>query len=144
MTIRPPDAWTLRRLLYGLDVNGELDALPEPFKSMGEHLAGLNKKSRNAAWQAMLAARPERGELVDALEGIDPNKPAPETLATALFATLADVARIVSAQPWLWKGWLALGVLNAVAADPGVGKTRFALVALDLPAGADSGSRKSD
>ncbi|MGA2701530.1 MAG: AAA family ATPase [Isosphaeraceae bacterium] len=127
MTIRPPDAWTLRRLLYGLDVNGELDALPEPFKSMGEHLAGLNKKSRNAAWQAMLAARPERGELVDALEGIDPNKPAPETLATALFATLADVARIVSAQPWLWKGWLALGVLNAVAADPGVGKTRFAL-----------------
>jgi len=56
MTIRPPDAWTLRRLLCGLDVNGELDALPEPFKSMGEHLAGLNKKSRSAAWQAMLAA----------------------------------------------------------------------------------------
>src|SRR5271157_6098772 len=127
VTIQPPDAWTLRRVLADLALNGELAALPEPWKAMGEHLAGLNKKARSAAWQAMLAARPDRDELVKILADIDPLSPAPPAATAAPFATLADVAKIVSAQPWLWKGWLALGVLNAVAADPGVGKTRFAL-----------------
>ena len=94
---------------------------------MGEQLASLPKKARPAAWLAMLAARPEAAELVKAVEGIDPNGPAPTTVAAALFATLADVAKVISAQSWLWKGWLALGVLNAVAADPGVGKSRFAM-----------------
>jgi len=127
MTIRPPDAWTLRRLLCGYSMNGQLTSLPDPWKRMGEHLDGLPKEGRQAAWMAMLAARPEAAELVKALEEIDPNGPAPTTVAAALFATLADVAKIISAQSWLWKGWLALGVLNAVAADPGVGKTRFAM-----------------
>jgi AAA domain len=127
MTISPADAWAVARLLADQSLNGELDTLPEPLKAMAQHLAGLGKKARPAAWQAMLAARPERDELVKALEGIDPLSPAPPAATAAPFATLADVAKIVSAQPWLWRGWLALGVLNAVAADPGVGKTRFAL-----------------
>src|SRR5271166_5104658 len=127
MTISPADAWAVARLLADQSLNGELDTLPEPLKAMAQHLAGLGKKARPAAWKAMLAARPERDELVKALEGIDPLSPAPPAATAAPFATLADVAKIVSAQPWLWRGWLALGVLNAVAADPGVGKTRFAL-----------------
>ena len=127
MTIRPPDAWTLRRLLCGYSMNGQLTSLADPWKRMAEHLDGLPKEGRQAAWMAMLAARPEAAELVKALEEIDPNGPAPATVAAALFATLADVAKIISAQSWLWKGWMALGVLNAVAADPGVGKTRFAM-----------------
>jgi len=53
--------------------------------------------------------------------------PPPERLPAVTFATLADVAQIVTSQPWLWNGWVAQGVLNAVAADPGVGKTRFAM-----------------
>jgi hypothetical protein len=127
MTISLPDAWALRRILVDLPLNGELDALPEPLKAMGEHLASLNKRNRTAAWTAMLAARPEAPELVQALSAVDPLGPMPAIVAAPTFATLADVARVVSAQPWLWKGWLALGVLNAVAADPGVGKTRFGL-----------------
>jgi len=128
MMIQPPDAWTLRRVLADLPLNGDLAALPEPWKTMGEHLDSLNKKARTAAWKAMLAARPDDAPgLVQALASIDPTLPIPATVAGASFATLADVAKIISAQPWLWKGWLALGVLNAVAADPGVGKTRFAL-----------------
>jgi hypothetical protein len=75
----------------------------------------------------MLIMRPDRDELVDALAAIDLLAPPPVTVAATPFATLADVARVVSAQPWLWKGWIASGVFNAVAADPGVGKTRFAL-----------------
>ena len=31
----------------------------------------------------------------------------------------------MSNQPWLWQGWIAAGVLNALASDPGIGKTRF-------------------
>jgi hypothetical protein len=120
-------AYLLRRLLVGHDVNGELDAMPEPWKGMAAHLAGLGTKTCPTAWKAMLAARPEREELVKVLEAIDPLSPAPPAATGAPFATLADVAKIVSAQSWLWKGWLAIGVLNAVAADPGVGKTRFAL-----------------
>ncbi len=123
----PPDAWALRRLLTGHDLNGELDTLPTPLKEMGEYLAGLDKKARPTAWQAMMAARPDRDELIKALADVDPLGPAPAIATAAPFATLADVAKIVSAQPWLWKGWLALRVLNAVAADPGIGKTRFAL-----------------
>jgi hypothetical protein len=40
---------------------------------------------------------------------------------------LEDIARIVSNQPWLWRDWIAGGVLNVVASEPGTGKTRFAL-----------------
>ena len=127
MTIGPPDAWTLRRLLCGYSMNGQPTSLADPWKRMAEHLDGLPKKARPAAWTAMLVARPERDELVKALADVDPLGPAPPAATAATFATLADVAKIVSAQPWLWKGWLALGVLNAVAADPGVGKARFDL-----------------
>jgi hypothetical protein len=126
-TLNPSHAWALRRLLIGHDLNGELDTLAEPWKRMGEHLAGLDKKARQVAWHAMLAARPEAAELVKALADVDPLGPAPTIAAVEPFATLADVARIVSAQPWLWQGWLALGVLNALAADPGIGKTRLAM-----------------
>ncbi len=53
--------------------------------------------------------------------------PPPAPSATRSYATLGDIARIVSSQPWLWNGWIASGVLNALASDPGIGKTRFAL-----------------
>jgi hypothetical protein len=127
MTIRPLDAWTLARVVANQPLNGEMHDMTEPFRSMAAHLEGINGKSRQAAWLAMLAARPEAPELVKAMAAVDPLGPAPPSPAAATFATLADVAKIVSAQPWLWTGWLALGVLNALAADPGVGKTRFTL-----------------
>ncbi len=41
MTIRPFDAWALHRLLTGHELNGEVDSLSEPYKAMGEYLAGL-------------------------------------------------------------------------------------------------------
>jgi hypothetical protein len=125
--IRAFDAWALGRPLCRQSVNGELDAMIEPWRSMAIYLDALPPVDRPTAWQAMLAARPERAELVTEMAAVNPLGPAPPSAAAGAFATLADVAKIVSAQPWLWKGWLALGVLNAVAADPGVGKTRFAL-----------------
>ena len=75
----------------------------------------------------MLAARPDRDELVMAVSAIDPTGPLPALGNIVSYATLAHVARTVSSQAWLWKGWLAQGVLNVLASDPGVGKTRFTL-----------------
>lgn len=43
------------------------------------------------------------------------------------FATLADIARIALNRLWLWPMWIACGVFNALAAEPGTGKTRFGL-----------------
>jgi AAA domain len=43
------------------------------------------------------------------------------------YATLADIAQAMASQEWVWRGWIAKGVLNAAASEPGVGKTRFGL-----------------
>jgi hypothetical protein len=127
MTFSPADAWVFARLLADQPTGGELAALGEPWKAMAEYLAGLDVKARLPAWKAMMSARPDRAELTQRLVAVDTLGPAPEKATAATFATMADVAQTVTSQPWLWKGWLALGVLNAVAADPGVGKTRFAM-----------------
>ncbi len=55
-----------------------------------------------------------------------PGEP-PVAVLDGRFATLADYARIAEEQRWLWDGWIARGVFNAVASDPGTGKTRFGL-----------------
>ena len=122
----PPDAWALRRLLTGHDLNGELDTLPTPLKEMGEYLAGLDKKARPTAWQAMMAARPDRDELIKALADVDPLGPAPQ-VQTARFATAADVRRIMTSIRWLWEGWIPASRVVGIASLEGTGKTRFGL-----------------
>jgi Protein of unknown function (DUF3987) len=93
----PLGAWTLARAVSGHEVNGEADALPEPFRSMVAHLAavlvddaltGPDRQEALAAarwplWQAMMAGRPDRNELTAALEEIDPDGPPPEADAEA-------------------------------------------------------------
>src|SRR5262245_27179469 len=41
-------------------------------------------------------------------------------------ATIDDLARAGAAVQWLWPGWIPTGVLTAMAAQGGWGKTRFA------------------
>ncbi len=120
-------SYTLGRALLGYELNGERDLLTEPWKPMAEHLARLDPVSRLAAWEAMLAARPDRDELIMTMAAINPEEPLPADTCLRSYATLADVAKTVSSQPWLWNGWLAQGVLNVLASDPGIGKTRFSL-----------------
>ncbi|MBV8126803.1 MAG: AAA family ATPase [Planctomycetaceae bacterium] len=127
MRIRPPDAWILRRLLCGHDANGELDGLPEPWKGMAAHLAGLNKKARSGAWTAMLAARPDREELVKTLEAIDPNGPPPVTEAKRRAAHIGDLAGFQSAGRFIWPSWLVRAHFNLLSSDPKIGKTHLAL-----------------
>ena len=120
-------AWTLRRVLTGHGLNGEISALPEPFRRLARHLDALPMKARQGAWDAFLCGRADADILRLALANADADGPPPEAAPVGCYATLADIARIVSDQPWLWRGWIAHGVLNVVASEPGTGKTRFAL-----------------
>jgi hypothetical protein len=127
--IRPFDAWTLRCLLCGQTLNGEVEAVSGPLRPLADLLVRLPTDVRQTALDGFLCrcGGADRDALVKALADADPTGPSPEAEPARPYATLADIARIVSAQPWLWPGWIASGVLNAVAAEPGVGKTRFAL-----------------
>jgi hypothetical protein len=120
------DAWTLARLLSGHDLNGQLDTLSPIWQRLGTHLASLKPRSREAAWRAFLCSRQqaEADALIVALASVRPHEPCPEADAPSrAVATLADVRRMLSETKWPWPGWLASGVLNGLAADPGTGKT---------------------
>jgi hypothetical protein len=70
--IRPLDAWTLRRLVTGLHVNGELQALSGPFRLLGDRLADLPVRDRQNALEGFLAGREDAAEIVLALADVDP------------------------------------------------------------------------
>ena len=220
MVPSPRHAWTLRSLLCGKPINGELEELLPPFQAIGHRLATLRLEDRQAAWEAFLDGQVDRDGIIQAVAETDPEGPAPEpprepgstarngqrgepvepdlpilpegtrvkvldrgnfgfvaadlgnrvavhftstdgkeatpvlpksllcwpdgqpltkapnaqpggsiveAVIDGRFATLADIARVVSDQQPLWPGWINRGVLNAVAAEPGTGKTRFAL-----------------
>jgi hypothetical protein len=76
--IRPAAAWTLRRLVAGLPVNGELETLPGHFRLLAERMAGMPPESRQAALEAFLDGREDRDDIRRALAEADPTGPAPE------------------------------------------------------------------
>jgi hypothetical protein len=116
----------LRRLLCGRACDDVEGRIARGLRRVADHLAKLPAEGRPAAWEAFLCGWPDSQALGRAIEEIDPDGPPPEETSPAV-ATMADIAQILATQLWLWPGWLAMGVLNVVAADPGVGKTRFAL-----------------
>jgi hypothetical protein len=84
-----------------------------------EHLTGRNGQDE---WKPE-----ERG---DSWEGERPpeenGRPKAKTLITAEnIATIDDLIAAGSRVEWLWPGWLQTGVLTAIAAPGGTGKTRF-------------------
>jgi hypothetical protein len=125
--IRPFDAWTLARLLAGKDVNGEPQTVSERFRRVAEHLAAKPVEARLEAWEGFLCSVPEPHKVIMTLAEVDPLGLPPELEPLDRCATLADLRRIVADDQWLWKGWLATGVLNGLAADPGIGKTILAV-----------------
>ncbi len=124
--MNPYDNWALARVVAGVHLNGELERVSSPYRRLFDHLVSQPLEARQAALGAFLKSRSEAEELeiILALAGIRTEDPPPDE-PTRSYATLADVAKIVSGQSWLWKGWIAAGVLNVVASEPGVGKTRF-------------------
>jgi hypothetical protein len=126
---RPFELWALRRVLTGHALNGELHALSGPLRRIVEHLGGLPLDHRQGAFNGFLCGRSDADQLVKDLADIDLTGPPPEAGPIARCATLADLRRLVAEVRWVWDGWLAAAVLNALAADPGTGKT---VMAMDL------------
>ena len=125
--IRPFDAWTLARRLCNLPVNGELQAVSEPWRRVAEHLAELPLEGRQGAWNGFLCGRDDGDAINSALDEIDPEGPAPEAEPVARPATLADVRKIMAEAQWLWELHIPAARIAGIAAFEGVGKTRFAM-----------------
>ncbi|QDV32369.1 AAA family ATPase [Tautonia plasticadhaerens] len=124
--IRPFDAWTLRTLLAGGSIDGGQEAISSPFRLLAAHLDSLPSEGRQAAWNGFLCSRADAEELTIALSDVDPSSPSPEPDPAGRCANLADLRRLVASVGWHWGQWLAAGVLNGLAADPGTGKTVMA------------------
>lgn len=71
------DAWLLRRLAFGHDLNGELGEVSTPFRPLAEHLAARPIADRQATLDAYLLGHPEAESIVLAMAGVDPTGPAP-------------------------------------------------------------------
>lgn len=127
--MRPLDAWTIGGLLCGTLPDDSAIVVADRYRPLAEGLVGLDPALRRGAWEAFMWGQQDPDDLVLALAGVDPTGPPPATEVGSgrSFATLADIARVVANQTYLWPGWIAGGVLNALAAEPGTGKTRFAL-----------------
>lgn len=112
MTLR--DHWSFARLLAIDAVSGELEFVSAPYRRLADHLAALPLDERHVAFGVYLLSKSEEaaGAIVKAIADVRPNTPPPEVVEALPFATLADIARTMSDQPWLWTGWLARNVLN--------------------------------
>ena len=125
--LTPRAAYEVSRLVAGLDLNCDAEALPETFKRFATMYQELPEDAREPAWQGFLAAREDRDEVIKMVADADPEGPPPEgDDSQERCATRADVRRIMADTKWPWPGWLATSVLNALAADPGTGKTVMA------------------
>ena len=126
--LTPRDAYALSRTLVGLEVNGDTEALPEAIRRFTTIYQELPDEVRGLAWEAFLAAREDRDELVKAVTDAVPEGPPPEADEILVRpASLADLQEQTDDSRWLWKGYIPSGQLSGIAAFEGVGKTRFAI-----------------
>lgn len=125
--IRPLDAWAIRRLLAGYELNGELAALSDPLRRLTVRLGALPPKRRLDAWEGYLCARPDADDVLRAVAEADPAGPAPEAEPAPRFATLADIRRDLTGMQWAWTGYIPAARVAGLAAFEGIGKTRLAL-----------------
>jgi hypothetical protein len=121
----PAELHALARLASGEPLNGERQSLTGPVRRLADQMDEIPAEARQVAFQGFKAAFGD--ELAKALASIDPAGPPPEAEPAERCATLSDLRRLVADDQWLWKGWLAVGVLNGLAADPGTGKTILAV-----------------
>ena len=122
--MKPREAHVIRLVLNG-QPPPDLGGVSGPMQRLALHLAGLTPDTRPDAFQAALAifdpAEAER--MAKTLAAVDPSGPPPEDDPVEWPATLGDLRRVVDDLTWPWPGWLASGVLNVLASDPGCGKT---------------------
>lgn len=115
-------------VLRGEPLNGKADALAAPMKRFVEHLAAAPEPSRTDVLGGWLALQCDPDSVQAELETLAAGgtREPPEDAPPDRCATLADVKTIIASLEWPWPGWLAAGSLNALASDPGIGKTILA------------------
>jgi hypothetical protein len=121
------DAWTLARLVAGLSVNGELQAVSESFGPIARHLADLAVEDRRIALDGFLLGSVDGERIALAIDAINPEGPPLETEPPARPANLGDLERVMAESQWVWEGWIATARIAGIAAFEGVGKTRLAM-----------------
>lgn len=88
-------------------------------------LPGLPHKGDVSDWLDQGGELPELLRLIDsAPEWTEEAKPEPRDPED--WAHVGDIEAQSANVPWVWEGWILGGALTLLAADPGVGKTRFA------------------
>jgi hypothetical protein len=120
------DAWTIRRLLCGHTVNGELAGLSEGLQPIGSYLESLDPADRFGPWEGYLCSRCDRADVIVALANANPLGPPPQ-VQPVTFATAADVRKIMATMHWLWELWIPASRIVGIAGLEGTGKTRFGL-----------------
>jgi hypothetical protein len=130
-TIRPVEAWAIRKALVGRHLNGETDALAEPFLGLAALLSGLPATARTAALGGFLCGRSDRDAIRAAVEEADPDGPEPGDEGGGeeeeRFATVADIRRGRAESRWTWEGWIPHSGVFGLAGGEGTGKTRTAM-----------------
>jgi hypothetical protein len=123
------DAWVLARIMSGQAIDGEVAGVSDGLRTLAEGLATAREEDRLAILEGFTLNAGAPDDLSRAIVDADPLGPPPAAEAgqSRRRATLADVRRLVADASWPWKGWLAGGVLNSLAADPGIGKTLLAM-----------------
>lgn len=105
-----------------------------PTESYNDYLARMGElprddyppEQRGDEWQAAHGAAGAAETVVDVLPLSGGNGEKPRRRITAAdVATIDDLIRAGSEVRWLWPGWVPIGVLTALAAEGGKGKTRF-------------------
>jgi hypothetical protein len=124
--VTPAELWHLRRKIVGLDQDGDLSFLSRDSRRLYQHLESLPVEARPGAVNGFACGLGDPEAFIRSLAEVNPEGPCPEA-SPERCATLAELRRLASDTLWSWKSWLAAGVLNALAADPGTGKTIMAV-----------------
>ncbi len=86
------------------------------FAKSAKHLAGMGYGEQNDGSLKLFIGEAPPLE-VDRVIG--------ESSLSRSFATNEDLKKLNLQQKWVWEGWLQFGVVNLLAAEGGMGKTRF-------------------
>lgn len=129
MTVPRPVPWALRNLLVGRTLNGEMGALPEPYRRLAFHLNGLPPDGRQVAMDGFLCGltADTSAALIRAMAEADPDAPPPDEGPPRRTAHLGDLGQANENGRFLWPKWIVRSHFTLLTSEPKVGKTRVGL-----------------
>lgn len=126
-SLGPRNAYHIRRLLAGHDLNGELKEVSGPFHRLAVLMAELSLEKRQTVLDGFLCGHAKAEAIIKTLADVDPEGPPPEVDPLVRPANLADLRKAMSESQWLWNFYIPSARIVGIAAFEGIGKTRFAM-----------------